>query len=91
MTHEKCFPGLIHVCLLFAVALALALPASASWKEKVLYSFRGGANDGAVPAGGVVFDKQDFICVHDLRTGTKRCISTVNRLVTIDKDTSVSR
>jgi len=30
--------------------------ASASWEEKVLYSFQGG-NDGAIPAGGVVFDK----------------------------------
>jgi uncharacterized repeat protein (TIGR03803 family) len=29
--------------------------ASAEWKEKVLYSFQGG-NDGATPAGGVVFD-----------------------------------
>jgi uncharacterized repeat protein (TIGR03803 family) len=38
--------------------LALAAPASAEWKEKVLYSFQGGANDGFVPAGGVVFDKQ---------------------------------
>jgi uncharacterized repeat protein (TIGR03803 family) len=27
------------------------------WKEKVLYSFQGG-NDGAVPAGGLVFDKR---------------------------------
>jgi hypothetical protein len=40
--------------LLSAVALALAIPASAEWKEKVLYSFQGGA-DGAGPAGGVVF------------------------------------
>jgi uncharacterized repeat protein (TIGR03803 family) len=44
--------------LLFAVALTLAVPASAEWKEKVLYSFQGGTNDGSVPAGGVVFDKQ---------------------------------
>jgi hypothetical protein len=43
---------------LFAVALTLAIPASAEWKEKVLYSFQGGANDGFFPAGGVVFDKQ---------------------------------
>ncbi len=58
MTHEKCFPGLIHVTWLFAVAFALAVPASASWKEKVLYSFQGGTSDGSVPAGGVVFDPQ---------------------------------
>lgn len=40
------------------VILALAVPASAEWKEKVLYSFQGGTNDGSVPAGGVVFDPQ---------------------------------
>ena len=36
----------------------LAGYASAEWKEKVLYSFQGGADEGSVPAGGVVFDKQ---------------------------------
>jgi uncharacterized repeat protein (TIGR03803 family) len=44
--------------LLFAVALVLAAPASASWKEKVLYSFQGGANEGSAPAGRVVFDAE---------------------------------
>ncbi len=43
------------VALLLAVAL-FSLPASAEWKEKVLYSFQGGTNDGAFPVGGVVFD-----------------------------------
>src|SRR5579872_1766004 len=43
--------------VLFAVAFLLVSGASAEWKEKVLYSFQGGVNDGAVPAGGVVFDK----------------------------------
>jgi uncharacterized repeat protein (TIGR03803 family) len=38
--------------------LTLVSTASAEWKEQVLYSFQGGANDGAVPAGGVVLDKQ---------------------------------
>jgi uncharacterized repeat protein (TIGR03803 family) len=38
--------------------LTLVSTASAEWKEKVLYSFQGGTNDGPVPAGGVVFDKQ---------------------------------
>jgi hypothetical protein len=57
MTHKKCPPELIHVCLLFAAVLALAAPASAEWKEKVLYSFQGG-NDGFDPIGGIVFDKQ---------------------------------
>jgi len=58
MTHRKCSQCLIHICLLSAVTLTLAVPASAEWKEKVLYSFQGGANDGSVPAGGVVFDPQ---------------------------------
>jgi uncharacterized repeat protein (TIGR03803 family) len=57
MTHKKYSPSLIRICLLFSVALTLAVPAWASWKEKVLYSFQGGTNDGSVPAGGVVFDK----------------------------------
>ena len=48
-----------RACPWLALAiLALAVPASASWKEKVLYSFQGGTNDGSVPAGGVVFDPQ---------------------------------
>ena len=40
MTHNECSRGLIRVGLLFAIALALPIPASAEWKEKVLYSFR---------------------------------------------------
>jgi uncharacterized repeat protein (TIGR03803 family) len=35
----------------------MAIPASAKWKEQVLYSFQGGT-DGATPVGGVVFDSQ---------------------------------
>jgi uncharacterized repeat protein (TIGR03803 family) len=42
---------------LLVVILSMATTASAEWKEKVLYSFQGG-NDGALPAGGVVFDPQ---------------------------------
>jgi hypothetical protein len=58
MIHKKCSPGRIRIYLLFAVALALSIPASAAWKEKVLYSFQGGMNDGSLPVGGVVFDKK---------------------------------
>jgi uncharacterized repeat protein (TIGR03803 family) len=54
MIHQKCSSRLISLCSLLAVALTLAVPASAEWKEKVLYSFQGGT-DGAGPAGGVVF------------------------------------
>ena len=57
MTYKKCSPDLVRVCLLLAVTL-LAPTASAEWKEKVLYSFQGGSNDGSLPVGGVVFDKQ---------------------------------
>lgn len=57
MIHKKCSQSLIRVCLLLAVALTLVVPASAEWKEKVLYSFQGGA-DGSLPIGGVVFGKQ---------------------------------
>src|ERR1700683_2646828 len=38
------------------IILSFASPASAEWKEKVLYSFQG-APDGSFPGGGVVFDK----------------------------------
>ncbi len=58
MTHKKCSPSPICLFLLLAVAVTLAVPASAEWKEKVLYSFQGGTNDGAFPVGGVVFDSQ---------------------------------
>jgi uncharacterized repeat protein (TIGR03803 family) len=43
--------------ILFTVAFLLVSAASAEWNEKVLYSFQGGTNDGASPAGGVVFDE----------------------------------
>jgi hypothetical protein len=42
---------------LLVLVFALASVASAEWKEKVLYSFQGGT-DGAVPAGGVIFDQE---------------------------------
>jgi uncharacterized repeat protein (TIGR03803 family) len=56
MTQKKRFPDVIRIGLLLAVALTLAAPASAEWKEKVLYRFQGGI-DGATPTGAVVFDK----------------------------------
>jgi hypothetical protein len=45
-------PAILLALVIFASSLS-----TAEWKEKVLYSFQGGS-DGAVPAGGVVFDKQ---------------------------------
>jgi uncharacterized repeat protein (TIGR03803 family) len=42
---------------MIVVASAFVSFAPAQVKEKVLYSFQGGATDGEYPAGGVVFDK----------------------------------
>jgi hypothetical protein len=42
--------------VVFVAFFALCPWASAAHKEKVLYSFQGGT-DGAVPSGGVIFDK----------------------------------
>src|SRR5580658_5932162 len=56
MSHNECSRAASRL-LLVVLILALASTASAEWKEKVLYSFQGGA-DGAYPAGGVVFDKK---------------------------------
>lgn len=59
MTHNDHSRKAIQIALLrmLVLVLAMAIPASASWKEKILYSFQGG-NDGYIPAGGVVFDAQ---------------------------------
>jgi uncharacterized repeat protein (TIGR03803 family) len=57
VTLARSFPSPRVPVILFTVAFLLVSSASAEWKEKVLYSFQGGANDGASPAGGVVFDK----------------------------------
>jgi hypothetical protein len=47
----------IGLLAILGAVFVFAPPASAEWKEKVLYSFQGLPNDGAYPAGGVVFDK----------------------------------
>jgi hypothetical protein len=56
MNRKKCSLFAVRLLCLFLVLLALASASLAEWKEKVLYSFQGGATDGAMPAGGVVFD-----------------------------------
>jgi hypothetical protein len=60
------------ISLLIALA-ALPCPASAEWKEKVLYSFQG-LPDGSVPAGGVVFDKQGNLYGATTDGGSKACL-----------------
>jgi hypothetical protein len=72
MTHKKRSPGIIRICLLFAVTLMLAVPASAEWKEKVLYSFQG-VPDGATPTGAVVFDKAGNLYGATLDGGASTC------------------
>jgi uncharacterized repeat protein (TIGR03803 family) len=47
----------IRALVCVGIAFATASLASASWKEKVLYSFQG-IPDAASPVGGVVFDQQ---------------------------------
>ena len=61
------------VLAVLTVILALASAASAEWKEKVLYSFQGGANDGSVPAGGVVFDSQGNLYGATIDGGPASC------------------
>jgi uncharacterized repeat protein (TIGR03803 family) len=46
-------PAILLALVTFASTLS-----SAEWKEKVLYSFQGGTDDGALPVGGVVFGTQ---------------------------------
>jgi hypothetical protein len=57
---------------LFAVALTVAVPASASWKEKVVYSFQGGT-DGSLPAGSVIFDKVGNLYGATIEGGSTAC------------------
>jgi hypothetical protein len=73
MNRNACPHFAIRLLCLFGVILALGTSASAEWKEKVLYSFQGG-NDGAVPAGGVVFDKQGNL--YGATTYTVSCSTT---------------
>ena len=56
MRPDKFFPTVGKWFGIALAMLALVSPAYPEWKEKVLYSFQGGPNDGATPAGGVVFD-----------------------------------
>ena len=57
MTLNKCSRPAICALVWLGIALATVSPASASWKEKVLYSFQG-IPDGSLPIGAVVFDPQ---------------------------------
>lgn len=56
MGRRLCLRSIVRLLGLFVLVPSMTCVASAKWKENVLYSFQGG-NDGATPAGGVVFDK----------------------------------
>jgi hypothetical protein len=56
MTGKTCWLLINRGMFVFMVILSCTSTSSAEWKEKVLYSFQG-VPDGAVPTGGVVFDK----------------------------------
>ena len=77
MTHKKYSPCRIRTCLLLAVALALSIPASAEWKEKVLYSFQGGT-DGSVPIGSLIRDSAGNIYGATEQGGATTCRSPLS-------------
>lgn len=72
MTHKNCTKSLILIASLFASALTLSFPAWAEWNENVLYSFQG-VPDGAVPAGGVVFDSEVNLYGATTEGGANNC------------------
>jgi uncharacterized repeat protein (TIGR03803 family) len=73
MILNPCSRPAIRAVVCFGIVLATCPLAAARWKEKVLYSFQGG-NDGAVPAGGVVFDKAGNL--YGATTYTSSCSTT---------------
>lgn len=74
MNRKSCPHVVIRLSLSFVVVRAFASVASASWKEKVLYSFQG-IPDGATPAGGVVFDQTGNLYGATTNGGSSTCHS----------------
>src|ERR1700723_74065 len=72
MTHPKCYRTGNRVLLLFVVTLALVSAASAEWKEKVLYSFKG-RKDGQLPVGSIVFDSAGNLYGATTQGGATNC------------------
>ena len=75
--YRKRSQSLISFRLLLAVALTFALPASAEWKEKVLYSFQGGT-DGSVPIGSLIRDSAGNIYGATEQGGATTCRSPLS-------------
>jgi len=74
MIHKNSFPRLAHIALILTLTLTFALPASAAWKEKVLYSFQGGT-DGSVPIGSLIRDSAGNIYGATQQGGATTCRS----------------
>jgi hypothetical protein len=65
----------VRVLIWFAI-ISTSSAASASWNEKVLYSFQSGT-DGATPVGAVVFDQQGNLYGATQDGGSSSCRSIV--------------
>jgi hypothetical protein len=74
VTNRKDRPRLVSSLLVFIALVLLCSSASATWKEKVLYSFQG-IPDGSQPAGGVVFDKVGNLYGATTGGGSSSCVS----------------
>jgi len=72
MIRKRHVPSAICLLSFFVAVLALTVPASAEWKEKVLYSFQG-SPDGSFPGGGMVFDKAGNLYGVTLEGGSGSC------------------
>jgi hypothetical protein len=65
--------GIINrTIFLVALACGLVSPASAQWKEQVLYSFQGGT-DGSLPGGGLISDKAGNLYGVTVEGGSTAC------------------
>jgi hypothetical protein len=65
-------PGILLASVVLSCALVSV--ASASWKEKVLYSFQS-VPDGAAPVGGIVFDQAGNLYGATTEGGSSSCVS----------------
>ncbi|HWY52969.1 MAG TPA: choice-of-anchor tandem repeat GloVer-containing protein [Terriglobales bacterium] len=72
MTCKRYSQSAIGLLSFFVAVFALTVPASAEWKEKVLYSFQG-SPDGSFPGGGLVFDKAGNLYGVTLEGGSGSC------------------
>jgi len=72
MTRKRYSRSAFGLLSFLVAVLALTVPASAEWKEKVLYSFQG-SPDGSFPGGGVVFDKAGNLYGVTVEGGSGSC------------------